>query len=63
MLGKTVWGHRQKGVGNGLTSKWLRDYHDVLLKDLCIEDHADVGMYGVKFFVNGKWVTVLIDDR
>lgn len=37
--------------------------HDVLLKDLCIEDHADVGMYGVKFFVNGKWVTVLIDDR
>lgn len=37
--------------------------HDVLIKDLCIEDHADVGMYGVKFFVHGKWVTVLIDDR
>jgi hypothetical protein len=36
---------------------------DVLLKDLCIEDFADLGMYGVKFFLNGKWVTVVVDDR
>ena len=31
-------------------------------QDLCIEDCADVGMYGVKFFVHGKWITVVIDD-
>jgi len=36
---------------------------DVLLKDLCIEDFADLGMYGVKFFHNGKWITVVVDDR
>ena len=36
---------------------------DILLKDVCIEDHADVGMYGVKYFLNGKWVTVVVDDR
>ena len=35
----------------------------VLLKDLCVEDYADVGMFGIKFYVNGKWVTVVIDDR
>jgi len=31
--------------------------------DLCVEDYADVGMFGIKFFLNGKWVTVVIDDR
>ena len=36
---------------------------DILLKDLCIEEYADQGMYGIKFFINGKWKTVLIDDR
>ena len=36
---------------------------DILLHDLCIEDGMDQGMFGVKFFLNGKWVTVLIDDR
>jgi hypothetical protein len=38
-------------------------YLQVLLKDLCVEDYADVGMFGIKFFLNGKWVTVVIDDR
>ena len=36
---------------------------DLIINDLVVEDHIDVGMYGVKFFVNGKWVTVLVDDR
>ena len=31
--------------------------------DLFVEEHADVGMFGITFFVNGKWVTVVIDDR
>eukprot|EP00286_Rhodomonas_abbreviata_P011808 CAMPEP_0181323370 /NCGR_PEP_ID=MMETSP1101-20121128/19748_1 /TAXON_ID=46948 /ORGANISM="Rhodomonas abbreviata, Strain Caron Lab Isolate" /LENGTH=994 /DNA_ID=CAMNT_0023431391 /DNA_START=45 /DNA_END=3029 /DNA_ORIENTATION=+ len=37
---------------------------DRLLRDLCIEDDevASCGMYGVKFFLNGDWVTVLVDD-
>ena len=26
------------------------------------EDFADVGIYGVKFFVEGRWVTVIVDD-
>ena len=37
--------------------------NDVLLKDICIENYADVGLYGVKFFINGKWATVIVDDR
>ena len=36
---------------------------DALLMDLFVEEHADVGMFGITFFVNGKWVTVVIDDR
>lgn len=35
---------------------------DHLLKDLIIEDGQDVGIYGVKFFVNGRWITVVVDD-
>eukprot|EP00961_Rhodomonas_salina_P304465 3941611-Rhodomonas_salina.2 len=35
---------------------------DYLVKDLCVEEGGDVGIYGVKFFVNGKWVTVVVDD-
>ena len=36
---------------------------DILIRDLCIEDYGDVGLYGVKFFINGKWATVIVDDR
>jgi len=36
---------------------------DALLMDLFVEEHADVGMFGITFFVNGKLVTVVIDDR
>jgi hypothetical protein len=36
---------------------------DVLLKDLCIEEYGHLGLYAVKFFMHGKWMTVLIDDR
>lgn len=35
---------------------------DHLLKDLIIEEGQDVGLYGVKFFVNGRWATVIVDD-
>lgn len=35
---------------------------DSLIRDLCIEDCSDLGLYGVKFFIHGKWVTVVIDD-
>jgi hypothetical protein len=37
--------------------------NDVLLKDVCIENYGNVGLYGVKFFINGKWATVIVDDR
>mmetsp|Transcript_27927 Transcript_27927/g.44895 ORF Transcript_27927/g.44895 Transcript_27927/m.44895 type:complete len:816 (+) Transcript_27927:47-2494(+) len=37
--------------------------NDILIKDLCIEDFGNVGLYAVKFFINGKWATVVIDDR
>jgi calpain-15 len=36
---------------------------DMLVKDLCIEEYQDVGLYGVKFFINGSWATVVVDDR
>jgi hypothetical protein len=36
--------------------------NDFLLHDLIIEDYGDVGLYGVKFFVMGKWITVIVDD-
>ena len=35
---------------------------DVLLQDLIIEDYGDVGLYGVKFFMMGKWISVIVDD-
>ena len=35
---------------------------DTLLNDLIVEEGHDVGLYGVKFFVNGRWVTVVVDD-
>eukprot|EP01043_Picozoa_sp_COSAG02_P015424 COSAG02_NODE_658_length_18775_cov_3.825712_13_plen_411_part_00 len=35
---------------------------DHLLRDLIVEEGHDVGLYGVKFFVNGRWVTVIVDD-
>lgn len=35
---------------------------DHLLRDLIIEEGHDVGLYGVKFFVNGRWITVIVDD-
>ena len=35
---------------------------DTLIRDIIIEDHSDEGLYGVKFYVNGKWLTVIVDD-
>eukprot|EP01043_Picozoa_sp_COSAG02_P041727 COSAG02_NODE_3483_length_6667_cov_3.667174_4_plen_682_part_00 len=35
---------------------------DHLLKDLIIEDGMDVGMFGIKLFINGHWATVIVDD-
>jgi hypothetical protein len=37
--------------------------NDVLIHDLVVEDCADVGLYGIKFYVMGKWITVAVDDR
>eukprot|EP01047_Picozoa_sp_COSAG01_P019765 COSAG01_NODE_1109_length_11660_cov_40.459822_5_plen_1015_part_00 len=34
-----------------------------LLDDLIVSDGADVGLYGVKLYVHGQWVTVLVDDQ
>ena len=36
---------------------------DLLLRDLCVENDGDVGSYGVKFFVMGRWITVYVDDH
>lgn len=35
---------------------------DVLIRDLIVEEGQDVGVYGVKFYIHGKWVTVPVDD-
>jgi hypothetical protein len=35
----------------------------VLINDLVIEDYADVGLFGIKFYVMGRWVTVAVDDQ
>ena len=35
---------------------------DLIINDLVVEDYAEQGIYGVKFFINGKWVTVVVDD-
>lgn len=37
------------------------DSDDDLINDLII-DGADLGLYGVKLFVNGRWITFLLDD-
>lgn len=33
-----------------------------LINDLIVEDCADQGIYGVKFYYEGRWVTVIVDD-
>ena len=33
-----------------------------VLRDLLIDDGEEQGVYGVKFFVNGSWRTVVVDD-
>ena len=35
----------------------------MLINDLVIEDYADVGLFGIKFYIMGKWVTVAVDDQ
>eukprot|EP01137_Pigoraptor_chileana_P012762 Opistho-2@4440 len=35
---------------------------NMLVEDLVVEDHDDVGIYAVKFFREGAWVTVFIDE-
>ena len=35
---------------------------DPLVRDLIIEEGLDVGVLGVKFYVMGRWVSLLIDD-
>lgn len=34
-----------------------------LLRDLIIDSGEEQGIFGIKFFVNGTWRTVVIDDR
>eukprot|EP01050_Picozoa_sp_SAG11_P011986 SAG11_NODE_1305_length_5246_cov_7.559161_1_plen_1036_part_10 len=34
-----------------------------LVSDMIVDVGADVGLYAVKFFVNGMWVTVVVDDQ
>lgn len=36
---------------------------DVLTRDLLVEDGADVGLFGIKWWVGGSWRTLLLDDR
>ena len=33
---------------------WLCDHHYAQIKDLIVEQGADVGVYGVKFYINGR---------
>ena len=35
---------------------------DVLIRDLIVEEGLGVGVFGVKFFIRGRWVTVPVDD-
>ena len=35
---------------------------DVLVRDMIVDVGADVGLYAVKMFVNGMWITVVVDD-
>lgn len=36
--------------------------NDTLIRDILVEEGEDVGLYGVKFFLNGKWVTTVVDS-
>lgn len=36
--------------------------NDTIIRDLIIEEHATEGLFGVKFFVNGKWITTAVDN-
>ena len=36
---------------------------DVLTRDLLVEDGADVGLFGVKLWIGGRWRTMVLDDR
>ena len=35
---------------------------DTIIRDLIVEQGHDVGVYGIKFFMDGRWVTTVIDD-
>lgn len=35
---------------------------DVLIRDLIVEEGMPVGVFGVKFFIHGRWVTIPVDD-
>ena len=35
----------------------------MLVKDLLIESGADIGLFGVKLWVRGRWRTLVLDDR
>eukprot|EP01043_Picozoa_sp_COSAG02_P009578 COSAG02_NODE_327_length_24561_cov_92.867754_17_plen_735_part_00 len=35
---------------------------DILIRDLIVEEGMPVGMFGVKFYLHGRWVTVPVDD-
>ena len=33
-----------------------------LIEDLIVEDYLEQGIYGVKLYVEGHWITVVVDD-
>ena len=39
------------------------ELEDVLIKDLVVEEGAAEGLFGIKFYINGMWRVVIIDDR
>eukprot|EP01052_Picozoa_sp_SAG31_P012150 SAG31_NODE_703_length_12720_cov_10.185088_10_plen_219_part_00 len=34
-----------------------------LIRRLIIDSHASMGLYGVRFYVRGRWITVAVDDH
>lgn len=40
-----------------------QELEDVLIKDLVVEDCAREGLFGIKFYINGMWRVVIVDDR
>ena len=52
MLASQSRGTRRGSVSDGAA----------LLRDLIVDSGADQGVFGVKFFTNGMWRTVLVDD-